>query len=200
MVATAIRAGSSVCAMDFSGAGASGGEWATMGHREQGDIGSVVTYLRRDTRVGCISLWGFSAGAVATALYGSRDPLISSMVLDSPFSSLGLLLHEMAGRYAPNVPGILVTPLLRLVRRSILTRAGFDLDEVEPVDAIRRCGVPVLYCTMSGDEVIPPHHGDLMYKATGMDAETAPLKQRAVLDQGGHTALRPTGFLSLIHI
>ena len=74
---------------DFSGCGNSGGEWVTLGWKEQEDLMAVLQSLAQGGKTSKVAFWGRSMGA-ATAILFDEDtsPVpISCMVLDSAFSN-----------------------------------------------------------------------------------------------------------------
>lgn len=83
--------------MDFAGSGQSDGTWVTLGAKEVDDLAAVVQFLRSQSFVTTIGLWGRSMGAVTSLMYAQRDPSIAGMVLDSPFSKLTDLMVEIVG-------------------------------------------------------------------------------------------------------
>lgn len=74
-------------------------------------------------------------GAVTALLYGDRDPSIGGMVLDSPFSNMKLLVNELA-RAHTKILGIFVTVALKLIRRTIKSKAKFDILKLTPIDHV----------------------------------------------------------------
>ena len=48
----------------------------------------IVEYVRKERRVSTIGLWGRSMGAATSILYGSQDPSIAGMVLDSAYADM----------------------------------------------------------------------------------------------------------------
>lgn len=77
-----------VFTFDFSGCGMSEGEYISLGWYEKDDLKTVIDYLRLTQKVSTIGLWGRSMGAVTALLYVDKDPSISGMILDSPFTTL----------------------------------------------------------------------------------------------------------------
>ena len=57
-------------------------------------------------------------GAVTALLHGDRDPSIAGMVLDSPFSNLKDLCHELAADHS-KVPRMFVGMAIGLVKKTI---------------------------------------------------------------------------------
>ena len=85
---------------DFSGCGNSEGDWVTLGHKEQGDLETVLQYLKGLGTVSKIGLWGRSMGAATSIMYTSKNHDVAScMVLDSAFSSCSAVLNYIATEY-----------------------------------------------------------------------------------------------------
>lgn len=90
--------GVAVVAFDFTGSGKSEGEFVSLGYYEREDLQTVIHHLRASGDVSSIALWGRSMGAATAIMYGSRDPTISCMILDSAFTDLTRLAEEMVER------------------------------------------------------------------------------------------------------
>ena len=71
-------------------------------------------------------------GSVTALLHADRDPSIAAIILDSPFSSLKVLVNELAKTHT-KVPGFLVSSALALIRKSIQSRANFDIEHLTPI-------------------------------------------------------------------
>lgn len=120
---------------DFAGCGISEGEYISLGWYEREDLSVIVEYLRKNRRVSTIGLWGRSMGAVTALLYGDRDPSIGGMVLDSPFSSMKFLVNELAKAHT-KIPGIFVSGALKLIKRTIKSKAKFDILKLTPIEHV----------------------------------------------------------------
>ena len=55
---------------DFTGSGASEGDYVSLGYYEQLDLKVVIEFLRGLDNIGKIGIWGRSMGAVTSILYG----------------------------------------------------------------------------------------------------------------------------------
>jgi pimeloyl-ACP methyl ester carboxylesterase len=91
--------GITVFAFDFSGSGHSDGETISLGFYEKDDVACVVRHLRGSGIVSAIGIWGRSMGAATALLYCNTDPSIACLVLDSAFTSLKHIMHELAAQY-----------------------------------------------------------------------------------------------------
>lgn len=84
-------------------------------------------------------------GAVTALQYAAKDPMLSGIVLDSPFSDLKLAAKELVRKKAM-VPKFLTSVVLKMVRKSILARIpGFDIFEHKPIQSAERCFVPAYF-------------------------------------------------------
>lgn len=144
---------------DFPGCGMSEGEYISLGWHERDDVATIVEYLRENRNVSTIGLWGRSMGAVTALLHGDRDPSIAGMVLDSPFSNLRTLCDELAADHS-KVPKFLVGAAMSFVKKTIQKKAGFDLNKLAPINHVKECFIPALFCTGEQDDFIKPHHCD----------------------------------------
>jgi hypothetical protein len=122
-------------------------------------------------------------GGVTGIFHASRDPSIASLVLDSPFSSLKVLAGELVQNYTP-IPKMIGTIARKFVRKSILSKAGFDIDELNPVAYVDKCFCPALIMTASGDDFVMPHHGKLLYDKYSGD-------KNIISVEGDHNSDRP---------
>ena len=143
VVALLVPCGMAVLALDFSGSGMSEGEYVTLGVREVEDVDTAVKFLRSRS-TGHIGMWGRSMGAVVCLLYGQRDPSISGIVLDSPFSNLVSLMEDLACGQGLRIPRVMVKSLIGFLRRSIRKRAGFDIYLADPLAAATSSFIPAL--------------------------------------------------------
>ena len=175
-----------VFAFDFSGCGHSQGEYISLGWYEREDVESVIEYLRKTNKVSTIGLWGRSMGAVTAIMYGDRDPSIAGMVLDSAFASLKELIEELV-KERVNLPNFIVNQATKLVKSTIMKKAKFNLDEIEPKKYAARCFIPALFCHANGDNFVNKHHcADLSEVYAG--------DKNVVYVEGNHNSSRPRYF------
>ena len=178
----------SLFAFDFAGSGMSEGEYVSLGFFEREDLETIVNYLRASGRVSTIGLWGRSMGAVTALLFVDRDPSISCIICDSPFSSLRTLAKELVESAQLNVPKFAVGLGLRMVRSSVKTRANFDINVLEPITNASKCFVPALFAAAEGDFFIRPKHAEEIFHAYAGD-------KNIVKFPGDHNSRRPDFFL-----
>jgi len=106
-------------------------------------------------------------GAATALLHADRDPSIGAICADSPFASLRQLAEELAqsDRVLFPVPSWLVEAALALIRMRVQTLAGFDIEDLVPLDHARRSNVPVIFVHAKQDSFIHPGHSQQLYDA-----------------------------------
>ena len=175
-----------VFAFDFSGCGRSEGDYISLGWHEQDDVESVVNFLRKSNKVSTIGIWGRSMGAVTALMYGSKDYSIAGLVLDSPFSSLRVLIDELAkSRVA--LPEFVVKQAIKWVKEIIKDKADFNLDDIEPKEYAGKCFIPAFFCHSKGDTFVNIHHCKDLYNLYAGD-------KNIVYVRGNHNTERPIHF------
>jgi pimeloyl-ACP methyl ester carboxylesterase len=162
IIKTVLAASADLFLFDFAGSGLSEGEWVSLGHFEKEDLAAVVDKLRASGATS-IGLWGRSMGAVTALLYAVRDPMISGIVVDSPFTDLRTLAGELCAKETYGaVPSWLADAALSVIRVSIQQRVGFDLDELCPIDLASSTNIPAIFAAAVDDDFIYPHHAKMI--------------------------------------
>jgi pimeloyl-ACP methyl ester carboxylesterase len=180
--------GVSVCCMDFSGCGESEGEFVSLGHHEQNDVSQVMQYLKHLGTVTSIGLWGFSMGAATSMFYAATNNDVVACVLDSPYSDFEEVAFEYICTMAPLMPKPFARVGLEVVRRSVLSHAGFDPLKLKPVHSAPKARCPAMFASAEGDVLTRPRHTEVLHQAWG--GSTAPLEHFA----GDHNSDRPAFF------
>lgn len=159
-----LNMGCTLLSFDFCGCGMSEGDFISLGWYERDDCECVVEYLRASGTVSLIGLWGRSMGAATALMHGHRDNTIAAMILDSSFASLEMLVYELYKRAELKyVPKFMVGVALRVVRSTILKRAGFDILNLRPCDNVEKCHIPAIFVCAKGDRFIHPAHSEKIY-------------------------------------
>jgi alpha-beta hydrolase superfamily lysophospholipase len=177
--------GISLLAFDFAGCGQSEGDNVTLGYREKEDLQLVISYLRGSGAVSTIALWGRSMGAATALLHGHRDHSIAAMILDSPFSSLLQLAHEVIDRVKlRHKPKFIVNSAIKMVRSTILKKTGLDITLLRPIENVSSCHIPAIFVAGTHDAFIPPHHTEDIYTQYAGE-------KSLIMVPGGHNSQRP---------
>ncbi|XP_021861698.1 uncharacterized protein [Spinacia oleracea] len=182
-----------VFTLDFSGSGLSDGNYVSLGWHEKDDLRVVVSYLRSNKCVSRIGLWGRSMGAVTSLLYGSEDPSISGMVIDSAFSNLFDLMMELVDVYKIRLPKFTVKMAVRYMRRVIRRRANFDIKDLNSLQVASQTFIPALLGHANGDKFIQPHHSDVIFKLYAGD-------KNIIKFDGDHNSSRPQFYYDSVSI
>ena len=159
--------GVSIVAFDFAGSGMSEGDYVSLGYYEQEDLKTVIHHLKSSGEVSNIALWGRSMGAATAIMYGSRDPTISCMILDSPFTDLTRLAEEMVEKvkeHGLNVPNFVVSVALRMIKRSVKSQAGFSIRHISPISHVHRCFIPAMFVAGEHDDFIDKQHSKCLHE------------------------------------
>jgi pimeloyl-ACP methyl ester carboxylesterase len=183
-----------VFCFDFSGSGLSDGEFISLGYYERDDLAAVVDYLRESNRVTCIGLWGRSMGADVALMHADRDPSIAGLVIDSAFTDLKVICEEMVDLYVTiKLPRWVIGTARAMVRSSVLKNAGFDIDEVAPIESAKNSFIPALFAAAYNDAFINPHHAKELYEAYAGD-------KNFVMVEGEHNSARSKFFMDSVAI
>ncbi|ELR20464.1 abnormal long morphology protein [Acanthamoeba castellanii str. Neff] len=133
-------------------------EYVSLGYYEKEDLVAAVEHLRSTGTVSRIGLWGRSMGAATSIMYGATDPSIACMVLDSPFSSLTKVAKELVENSPVKIPKMMVSIGLRMIRKTIVSKAKFDINKLEPIAVVGSCFIPALFVHGESDTFIGSHH------------------------------------------
>lgn len=124
--------------MDFAGCGMSEGEYITMGYYEREDVQALMAKIQRDFGpVDEFILWGRSMGGV-TALLLSDDMRITKYIVDSAFTRFRSLLEELGSSSYGVLCKIMSPVLMYFLRRKISEIANFDIDQINPIEAVSK--------------------------------------------------------------
>jgi len=177
---------------DFSGCGQSEGEYISLGWWEREDLKNVICFLKSTNRVSHIALWGRSMGAATALLYAGQDDSLASIVADSSFSNLSELMQEIATTLAPNLPAFLRSMLLWFIKRTVKEKAGFNVDNVNPIDILGEIKTPIQFIVAEGDNFVLPRHGIALYEKYKGD-------KQLIKVLGDHNTQRPAHVMSKVY-
>lgn len=162
---------------DFSGCGKSEGKYITLGIKEQYDIESVVYYLYKSETVSSISLWGRSMGSIAAFLFcktfkNYKNVFISSIIADSPFIDLTILLKELATEKLGNIVMFsklfnndsFIDKILDMIDDKVFAEAGFRLSEINAANCIENIkDISIYFISGRSDDFVKIHHSHYLY-------------------------------------
>ena len=179
--------GMSVFCFDFSGCGLSGGEYITLGWFEKDDLETVVKHLKANPRVQKVALWGRSMGAVTALLYTEKDPTITGMVLDSPFSNLTKLAEDVAISKT-KLPSLVIKGALALIKQTIFKTTKLNMANLSLEKVVEKLQVPAMFAASKDDTFVKFWHVETLFKGYQGD-------KRLVHISGDHNEMRESKFM-----
>ncbi|CAD8151649.1 unnamed protein product [Paramecium octaurelia] len=163
-VSMIIKNGFGLISFDFTGSGMSDGEIVTYGHREVGDLQTVINHFQSSYKQ--IILWGRSMGSAVALQYMQKfnNILIKGMILDSPFVCLLDVILQMASSKT-KIPNFILKSLSTFVSNELKKQAGFDLEEINCLKKISSIKCPAIFVTSKLDTIVPPEQTEKLFKA-----------------------------------
>ena len=97
-------------------------------------------------------------GAVTALRYldKERDLSIAGALVDSPFTTLVDLIHELTRQ--KRIPKLATNIVLHYISKVVQRKAGFDIREVNTIQSAQECWVPALLAHGEDDSMIPADH------------------------------------------
>lgn len=182
---------------DLRGHGNSQGDYVGWGYDDGMDMVAWIDHVVRRDPEARIVLHGVSMGA-ASVLMATGGPLcrqVKAAVSDCGYTSALEVMEyivDTRGRAAlPASVPIPVRPMTALLRRATLRRAGYDIGDAAPIEAVKRSRIPTLFIHGLRDDVVPPSMGGSLYEAAGCP------KDYLWVEDAGHTeacAVDPEGY------
>ncbi len=161
-----LRHGYSVLLPDARAHGASGGELATYGVLEAGDIARWAKWLRQGQKAQCVFAFGESMGA-ALALQALREqPALCAVAAESPYASFREVAYDRLGQRfgaGHKLGRTLFRPIAEVGMLYARWRHGVGLDNASPEDAVAGARVPILLIHGAEDDNIPPRHSQRIH-------------------------------------
>lgn len=153
----------SALVVDQRACGESEGNVITFGVNEHRDclawVDFMISHFGEDVR---IILTGISMGA-ATVLIASGEKLpknVIGVIADCGFTSARDIIKKVIRDM--KLPPVLAYPFVKLGARLY---GGFDLEEKSPIEAVKRCTVPVFFAHGDNDDFVPFYMSEENYNA-----------------------------------
>jgi uncharacterized protein len=169
-----VRRGFSVFAFDLRAHGESGGKRDTLGRNERLDVQAAVAYVRRRSGRTPILLHGFGYGASLAIDAVARGVDVAGVIADSPFTTMRSFLRA----HYRGVPG----PVFRVALWVSHRLFGCDASTLNPIQAVEKVHVPLLFIHSEVDDVVPASH-TLNLSAASLDPR---VRVWVVDDHTGH--------------
>lgn len=124
------------------------------GIQERRDCLAWLKWIEENSRTDIPAyLYGMSMGA-ATVLMAAGEPMpifVKGVIADCGFSSA----YDMILNYGKQLMRIREFPLMYSLNQLCRKKAGYDLQEYSPKEALKNCKVPVLFIHGTGDRFVP---------------------------------------------
>jgi hypothetical protein len=158
-----LRHGYAVLLPDARAHGESGGDLATYGLREAGDVRRWFDWVEKTESSRCIDGLGNSMGAALILESLRTTPGFCAVVAESPFADFREASYDRLGEWAGAGPWIGRTLMRPAVEAGLLEarwRHGIDLEQASPENAVVGSRVPVLLIHGKKDEKLPAYNSE----------------------------------------
>ena len=175
--------GIAVFLYDCAGCGDSGGDYVSLGYYESKDVSFLIQQLMITLNLGPFVIWGRSMGAISSIMADHSN--VKGIIADSTFSSLTDLCYSIAVDFG--VPKVFISPLIWWLKLSIKDIAGFDINNVIPIEYARQPRrAPLVLGHAIDDKFIPFTQGKQVVEAYSN-------KDKLFMEfDGGHNGNRPS--------
>ena len=167
---------------DNRGFGMSQGAYIGYGLDDSLDILQWINWLIEKDPDARIILHGMSMGAATVLMCsGARLPEnVKGIIADSAYTTLR---EQFAASYRIVTGTWVPIPIALAISRIIIRiRSGFDINDVSPIDAVKKSVTPILFMHGDNDTFIDPHMCSRLYEAA-----TCP-RQYCMILGAGHIA------------
>ncbi len=167
---------------DLRGFGKSDGKYIGYGYDDRLDIMEWIYWIIKRDPEASIILHGMSMGS-ATTLMTTGEHLpenVKAAIADSAYATLR---EQFAHTYKSFKGSFVPVPIALFISRVIIyLRAGYDINEVNPIEAVARSKTPTLFIHGDDDTFIDPHMCSRLYEAANCP------KQYCMILGAGHIA------------
>ena len=178
---------------DFAGCGLSEGEFISLGFHEKNDLKIIINFLFKFPHVKKIGLWGHSMGAATSLMYTPLDNRIKCVCSDSSFSEFFVLAKELAKKKI-NFPDVILNGVLNVLKNTIKNKNNFDINEINPLNDVKKINVPVFFVHAMKDELINLEHSLKLYENCSVEDG----KKFILICEGSHNSIRPKNVIEKI--
>ena len=161
-----IKKGINVFIPDHVASGESEGTYCTFGYHEVRDCMKWLSYMRSNFGEDIdIILHGVSMGCATVTMMAGRGDLPSNVkmiVADCGFTTAKALFE-----YKLKDLGLPAGKLIKSVDSVHKKRQGFSFDDLQPVEAVKKSRVPMLFIHGAEDKLVPCYMVKELYEACG---------------------------------
>ncbi|CUS76459.1 hypothetical protein JGI13_01464 [Candidatus Kryptonium thompsonii] len=156
------EAGYNVLLVDLRYHGESGGEFCTYGYLEKFDISDWISFLLKRFPDVPVALFGVSLGGAIAIQTAGIDNRVSAIISEGSFANFSDLVFEHQEKKFKFASRFLTKKVLENVERI----AGFKIDDVAPLEYVKRVSCPILYIHGKNDETVKPWHSTVLHRYT----------------------------------
>ena len=150
---------------DLRGFGKSEGKYIGYGYDDRLDIMEWIHWIIKRDPKARILLHGMSMGS-ATTLMTTGEHLPENVKAAIADSSYTTLREQFAHTYKMFKGSFVPVPIALFLSRIIIRlRAGYDINEVNPIEAVQNSKTPTLFIHGDDDTFIDPHMCSRLYEA-----------------------------------
>jgi uncharacterized protein len=192
-----LRHGYAVVLPNARGHGASGGELATYGVKEAGDVRKWFDWAQQHDAPRCVDGLGESMGAALLLESLRTTPGFCAVVAECPFASFREASYDRLAERLGVGTWLGRTVLRPAVEAGFLyarLRYGVDLDEDSPEDAVAGSRVPVLLIHGKNDTNLPPRHSEMIVQRSAGRVPAVELWEPANAGHTGAAGAEPVEF------
>jgi alpha-beta hydrolase superfamily lysophospholipase len=182
-----LRHGYAVLLPDARAHGESGGELATYGVKEAGDVRRWFDWMEKTEGPRCIDGLGNSMGAAILLESLRTTPGFCAVVAESPFANFREASYDRLGQWSGTGPWLGRTLLRPMVETGLLYtrwRYGVDLGRNSPENAVAASNVPVLLIDGKKDRNLPAYNAEMILGRSSSRGAAVVLREPA---EAGHT-------------
>ncbi len=154
------EAGYNVLLVDLRFHGESGGKYCTYGYLEKFDISEWISFMTKKFPGLPIALFGISLGGAIAIQTAGIDNRVCAVIAEGSFSNFFDLIYD----YQKLKWGFASKFLTRRVIEKVERIAGFKVEDVSPIEHVRRLSCPILYIHGKNDRTVKPWHSEVLYK------------------------------------
>jgi fermentation-respiration switch protein FrsA (DUF1100 family) len=192
-----LRHGYVVLLPDARAHGVSGGDLATYGVKEAGDVRRWFDWIERTEIPRCIDGLGESMGAAQLLASLRTTPGFCAVVAESTFASFREASYDRMGEKM-NAGAWAGRTLLRPAVETGLLYArwkyGVDLEQASPVNAVATSNIPVLLIHGLKDTNLPPRHSEMILARSSSRRSAVVLWEPAEAGHCGAASAEPEEF------
>jgi len=140
--------------------GQSEGDYVTYGYKEKQDISAIVNLILSRNPQTKIGIWGNSLGGAIAIQALERDFRIDFGIIESTFTELDDIVYDYSNRLSGGLSRRFISDYT-LKRAGEL--AGFDPDEVKPIESVKNIDIPIFIGHGETDENISVEYAKDLY-------------------------------------